>query len=94
MLSKPVPFAVVASAGGDLHCSASSGCVLMDGVWRSPSLMPRLLLACRSRVRLSSQTKDTVNYEVMLKLRAHGLTVENILSTSEDDLRVLISKVG
>ena len=31
---------------------------------------------------LSSQTKDTVNAAAMLKLRAHGLSVENILQVS------------
>ena len=33
---------------------------------------------------LSSQTKDTVNFATMEKLRAHGLTVANILQTPDE----------
>ena len=43
---------------------------------------------------LSSQTKDTVNAATMLKLRAHGLTVENILATTDANLFELIRAVG
>lgn len=43
---------------------------------------------------LSSQTKDTVNAATMVKLRAHGLSVDNILATSDDELRDLIYGVG
>jgi len=43
---------------------------------------------------LSSQTKDTVNARTMARLRAHGLSVENILSTSDDVLKELIYGVG
>ena len=35
---------------------------------------------------LSSQTKDTVNLATMKKLRAHGLTLENILQTPDEPL--------
>mmetsp|Transcript_48546 Transcript_48546/g.82870 ORF Transcript_48546/g.82870 Transcript_48546/m.82870 type:complete len:293 (+) Transcript_48546:1-879(+) len=43
---------------------------------------------------MSSQTKDVVNFEVMKKLRAHGLSVDNILATSEPNLNALIKQVG
>lgn len=43
---------------------------------------------------LSSQTKDTVNAATMVKLRAHGLSVENILATSDETLDELIHAVG
>lgn len=43
---------------------------------------------------LSSQTKDTVNMATMLKLRAHGCTVENILATPDETLHELIRAVG
>lgn len=43
---------------------------------------------------LSSQTKDETNAKAMTKLKAHGLTVENILRTSEADLNALIREVG
>jgi len=43
---------------------------------------------------LSSQTKDTVNAATMVKLRAHGLSVENILATPDDVLDGLIRAVG
>ena len=43
---------------------------------------------------LSSQTKDTVNAAAMLKLRAHGLSVENILQTDDATLDGLIHAVG
>eukprot|EP01127_Copromyxa_protea_P014701 TRINITY_DN4144_c1_g3_i1.p1 TRINITY_DN4144_c1_g3~~TRINITY_DN4144_c1_g3_i1.p1 ORF type:complete len:393 (-),score=100.01 TRINITY_DN4144_c1_g3_i1:141-1190(-) len=43
---------------------------------------------------LSSQTKDEVNAEAMKKLIAHGLTPENIVKTSDEDLDKLIYSVG
>ena len=43
---------------------------------------------------LSSQTKDTVNMATMLKLRAHGCTLENILATPDETLHELIKSVG
>jgi hypothetical protein len=43
---------------------------------------------------LSSQTKDTVNFATMLKLRAHGLTPANILATDDQTLNGLIRAVG
>lgn len=43
---------------------------------------------------LSSQTKDTVNMATMEKLRAHGLSIDNILATSDEDLDALIHAVG
>ncbi|XP_013884015.1 endonuclease III-like protein 1 [Austrofundulus limnaeus] len=43
---------------------------------------------------LSSQTKDQVTAAAMQKLRAHGCTVENILSTDDKKLGELIYPVG
>lgn len=43
---------------------------------------------------LSSQTKDTVNFATMTKLRAHGCSVRNILATSDEKLSELIYGVG
>ncbi|XP_075230730.1 nth-like DNA glycosylase 1 isoform X2 [Lycorma delicatula] len=43
---------------------------------------------------LSSQTKDQTTYATMLKLREHGLTVDNILNTDDESLANLINKVG
>ena len=43
---------------------------------------------------LSSQTKDTVNFATMEKLRAHGLTPANILATDDETLDGLIRAVG
>jgi len=43
---------------------------------------------------LSSQTKDTVNMATMVKLRAHGLTMRNILDTEDETLHELIRAVG
>ena len=43
---------------------------------------------------LSSQTKDTVNAATMIKLREHGLTVDNILATDDATLDELIHAVG
>ena len=49
---------------------------------------------CLVSLMLSSQTKDEVNYAAMLRLREHGLTVENILDTEEEKLGQLIYPVG
>ncbi|XP_018520166.1 LOW QUALITY PROTEIN: endonuclease III-like protein 1 [Lates calcarifer] len=43
---------------------------------------------------LSSQTKDQVTAAAMQKLRAHGCTVENVLSTDDETLGKLIYPVG
>ncbi|XP_046389730.1 endonuclease III-like protein 1 [Ischnura elegans] len=43
---------------------------------------------------LSSQTKDTVTYQAMQRLRSHGLTVESILNTDDETLGKLIYPVG
>lgn len=43
---------------------------------------------------LSSQTKDTVNFATMEKLRAHGLSVASILATPDETLHELIKSVG
>ncbi|XP_041978379.1 endonuclease III-like protein 1 [Aricia agestis] len=43
---------------------------------------------------LSSQTKDQVTFGAMERLRARGLTVDNILSMTDEDLGKLIYPVG
>lgn len=43
---------------------------------------------------LSSQTKDQVTAGAMVRLRAHGCTVENIVSTDDETLGKLIYPVG
>ncbi|XP_063917500.1 endonuclease III-like protein 1 [Zophobas morio] len=43
---------------------------------------------------LSSQTKDQVTYNAMLKLQKHGCTIDNILATSDEKLGELIYPVG
>ncbi|XP_071949243.1 endonuclease III-like protein 1 [Antedon mediterranea] len=43
---------------------------------------------------LSSQTKDQVTSAAMMKLREHGLNIDNILATSEEDIGQLIFPVG
>ncbi|KAA8595133.1 endonuclease III-like protein 1 isoform X1 [Etheostoma spectabile] len=43
---------------------------------------------------LSSQTKDQVTAAAMQKLRAHGCTVDNILTTEDEALGKLIHPVG
>ncbi|KAK7068350.1 Endonuclease III-like protein 1 [Halocaridina rubra] len=43
---------------------------------------------------LSSQTKDQITHAAMTKLRAHGLTVQNILDTSDEVFGQLIYPVG
>lgn len=43
---------------------------------------------------LSSQTKDEINYAAMQRLKEHGLTVDNILETSDEQLGKLIYPVG
>ena len=43
---------------------------------------------------LSSQTKDQVTAKAMTKLKKHGLTIDNIMSTTESKLASLISPVS
>jgi len=43
---------------------------------------------------LSSQTKDEVNFAAMQRLKQHGLTVDNVLEMSDDNLGKLIYPVG
>ncbi|SCM23212.1 endonuclease III homologue, putative [Plasmodium chabaudi adami] len=43
---------------------------------------------------LSSRTKDEVTAMVMDRLKKHGLTVENILNTPEEELKKLIYGIG
>lgn len=43
---------------------------------------------------LSSQTKDQVTFAAMERLRARGLTIDNILQMSDEELGKLIYPVG
>ena len=43
---------------------------------------------------LSSQTKDQVTFAAMEKLKAYGLTIENILKTPSSKIGELIYPVG
>ena len=43
---------------------------------------------------LSSQTRDEITHAAMNRLKEHGLTVENILATSDEQLGKLIYPVG
>ena len=43
---------------------------------------------------LSSQTKDQVTFAAIEKLKAYGLTIENILTTSTSKIGELIYRVG
>lgn len=43
---------------------------------------------------LSSQTKDQVTHAAMLRLREHGCSLTNILSTSDEKLGELIYPVS
>lgn len=43
---------------------------------------------------LSSQTKDQVTFAAMERLRARGLTVDNVLNMSDEELGKLIYPVG
>ena len=45
---------------------------------------------CLVGLMLSSQTRDEVNYATMVRLREHGLTVENIINTDLQDLEKLL----
>lgn len=43
---------------------------------------------------LSSQTKDQVTFAAMERLKVKGLTVENVLNMSDEQLGQLIYPVG
>lgn len=43
---------------------------------------------------LSSQTKDQVTFAAMERLKAKGLTVDNVLAMSDEELGQLIYPVG
>jgi len=49
---------------------------------------------CLVSLMLSSQTRDEVNFAAMERLKEHGLTIENLLNTSEEKLGELIKPVG
>ncbi|GAM27657.1 hypothetical protein SAMD00019534_108330 [Acytostelium subglobosum LB1] len=66
-------------------CEAFSDPGLEDKVSRF-----HVLVACL----LSSQTKDAVTDAAMKKLKAHGLTVDNIIATSTSDIETLLYPVS
>ena len=43
---------------------------------------------------LSSQTKDQITSQAMTALKTHGLTIENVISTPEEEIAKLIHPVG
>jgi len=49
---------------------------------------------CLISLMLSSQTKDEVNFGAMTRLKNNGLTIDNILETSDTKLGELIYPVG
>lgn len=49
---------------------------------------------CLISLMLSSQTKDQVTFAAMERLRARGLTIDNVLAMSDDELGKLIYPVG
>jgi len=69
----------------------SMGCERAHDPEQSPQVRR---FQCLVSLMLSSQTKDEVNYAAMMRLREHGLTIENIMATSEDRLGELIYPVG
>nr|XP_025043635.1 endonuclease III-like protein 1 isoform X2 [Pelodiscus sinensis] len=62
------------------------------------ALVRSLIMVMRYQVllslMLSSQTKDQVTSAAMLRLREHGLTVDNVLQTDDGTLGQLIYPVG
>lgn len=49
---------------------------------------------CLISLMLSSQTKDQVTFAAMERLKARGLTIDNVLTMSEEELGELIKPVG
>lgn len=49
---------------------------------------------CLVGIMLSSLTKDETTSAAANNLKQHGLTVENILKTSEEEIDKMICKVG
>lgn len=69
----------------------SMGCERAHDAKASPAVQR---YQCLVSLMLSSQTKDEVNFAAMMRLRQHGLTVQNILDTSDKKLGELIYPVG
>jgi len=69
----------------------SMGCERAHDMDASP---PIQRFQCLISLMLSSQTKDEVNFAAMVRLREHGLTVENVLNTDQESLGKLIYPVG
>nr|ALS04484.1 endonuclease III-like protein 1 [Acartia pacifica] len=67
------------------------GCERAHDPDASPAVMR---FQCLISLMLSSQTKDEVNYAAMTRLREHGLTVQNIIDTTEAKVGELIYPVG
>merc|ERR1712126_487499 len=69
----------------------SMGCERSHDSSASPAVQR---FQCLVSLMLSSQTKDEVNFAAMMRLRSHGLSVQNILDTSDQKLGELIYPVG
>lgn len=69
----------------------TQGCEKTADVNQSPETIRYQVLIS---LMLSSQTKDQVTFAAMEKLKAHGLTVENVLKTSASKIGELIYPVG
>ena len=69
----------------------SMGCERAHDMEAAP---PVQRFQCLISLMLSSQTKDEVNFAAMVRLREHGLTVDNILNTDQESLGKLIYPVG
>ncbi|KAJ7372711.1 Endonuclease III-like protein 1 [Desmophyllum pertusum] len=69
----------------------SQGCEKTADVNQSPETVRYQVLIS---LMLSSQTKDQVTFAAMEKLKAYGLTIENILKTTTGKIGELIYPVG
>lgn len=69
----------------------SQGCEKTADESQSPETVRYQVLIS---LMLSSQTKDQVTFAAMEKLKAYGLTIENILTTSTSKIGELIYPVG
>ncbi|VVC40096.1 DNA glycosylase,Endonuclease III-like protein 1,Helix-hairpin-helix motif,Endonuclease III-like [Cinara cedri] len=67
------------------------GCDQVADLSKSPEVIRYQILIS---LMLSSQTKDEINYAAMHRLKEHGLTVNNILETTDEQLGKLIYPVG
>ena len=69
---------LVACRGAEAQKMDSMGCERSHDKDAAPAVQR---FQCLVSLMLSSQTKDEVNFAAMMRLRDHGLTVQNILKT-------------